>query len=84
MEWQVEKLEYFRHVLHFQFNRGVKAAETARNICAVCGNNAIGESTAIKWFSRFEKNRFEKNRFDISDTPRPERPQEFDKDRLNT
>ncbi|KAJ4440506.1 hypothetical protein ANN_08647 [Periplaneta americana] len=42
-------------------------------------DNAIGESTARKWFSRFKE-----GRFDISDTPRSGRPSEFDEDRLNT
>ena len=48
MECQVEKLEHFRHILLFEFNRCVKAAEAAKNICAVYGNNAIGENTARK------------------------------------
>ena len=30
----------------------------ARNIYAVYGDNAIGESTARKWFSRFKEDRF--------------------------
>ena len=78
MECQVEKLEYFRHILLFEINRGAKAAEAARNICAVYGENAIGESTARKWFSRFKE-----NRFNISDTPRSGRSSGFDEDRLN-
>ena len=40
------------------------------------GNNAIRDSTARKWFSRFKEDRF--------DTPRSERPSEFDGNRLNT
>ena len=43
-----------------EFNKGVKAADVARNICPMYGVNAIGESMARKWFSHF----------DISDTPR--------------
>ena len=46
MECQVEKLKHFRHILLFEFNRGTKAKEAVRNICAVYGDNAIGESTA--------------------------------------
>ncbi|KAJ4437499.1 hypothetical protein ANN_17644 [Periplaneta americana] len=34
-----------------------KSAEVARNIFAVYGDIAIGESTARKWFSRFKENR---------------------------
>ena len=63
MECQVEKLEHFRHILLFEFNRGTKAAEATTNICAVFADNVIGESTARKWFSRFKE-----VRFDISDT----------------
>ena len=74
MECQVGKLEYFQHILLFEFKRGVKAAEAARNICTMYGDNAIGESMARKRFSRF----------DISDSPHSERPSGFDEDRLNT
>ena len=55
MECEVDKLEHFRHILLSEFNRGVKAAEVARNICSMYGDNAIGESTARKWFSRFKE-----------------------------
>ena len=53
MECQVEKLEHSRHIL--LFNRGAKAAEAATNICVVYEDNVIGESTAIKFFSRLGK-----------------------------
>ena len=53
--------------------------EVARNIYALNGDNAIGESTARKWFSRFKE-----DLFDISDIPRSGRPSGFDGDRLNT
>ena len=52
-------------ILLFEFNRGAKAAEVARNICAMYRDNAIGESMVRKWFSRFKE-----DRFDSSDTPR--------------
>ncbi|KAJ4448103.1 hypothetical protein ANN_10115 [Periplaneta americana] len=54
MERQMEKVEHFEHILLFEFNRGAKAAEAARNICAVFGDNAIGESTARKCFFFFK------------------------------
>ena len=75
----MEKLEHFQHILLFEFDRGAKTAEVARNICAIYEDNAIGESTARKWFSCFKE-----NCFDISDTPRSGRPLGFDKDDLNT
>ena len=50
MECQVDKLKHFRHILLFEFSRGAKAAEAARNIRAMYGDNAIGESMARKYF----------------------------------
>ena len=79
MECQLEKLEHFWYILLFEFNRGAKAAEVARNICTMYGANAIGVSMAIKWCSHFKE-----DRFDISDIPLSGRPVGFDKDRLNT
>ena len=77
MECQVEKLEHFRHII-FEFNRGVKAAEATKNICAVYGDNVVGESTPRKRVSRFTE-----NRFDISVTPRSGTPSASDEDHLN-
>jgi hypothetical protein len=62
---QVEKNEYFRQILLYEFNQGAKAAEVARNICAVYGEDSTAEIIAPKWFSRFKQ-----NNFDMSDTPR--------------
>ena len=75
----MEKLEHLRHIIVFEFNRGAKAAEAARNIFALYGDNAIGENTARKWYSRFKE-----ERFDICDTPRSGRPSGFDEDCLHT
>ena len=50
MECQVDKIEHFRHHLLFAFNRGVNAAEAAREICSVYGNGGIPESTAAVGF----------------------------------
>ena len=55
----MEKLEHFRHILLCDFKRGAKAAESAKNICAVYGDNGIEESMARKWFSRFKEDRFD-------------------------
>ena len=46
----MEKLEHFRHILLFELNRRTKAAEAARNICTVYGDNAIGDITARIFF----------------------------------
>ena len=63
----------------FEFSRGAKAVEVSRNICAVYGDNAIGDSMARKWFSHIKE-----ECFDISDTPHSGRPSGFDEDHLNT
>ena len=68
----------FRHILLSEFHRGEKAAKVARNICAVYGDNSIGESTARKLFSRFKEDRFG------SETPRSGRPSGFDEYCLTT
>jgi hypothetical protein len=69
MAGQVEKNEHLRHLLLYEFNRGSKAAEAARNVCAVYGEDSITETTAQKWFARFKH-----GNFDMSDNPRLERP----------
>ena len=74
----MKKLEHFRHI-PFEFNRGAKAAEAARNICVGYEDNAIGESTARKRFSCFKE-----DHFDINDTLRSGTPSGFEEDRLNT
>ena len=51
----MEKLEHFRHIPLIEFNRRAKPAEAARNMYAVYGDNAIGESTTRKWFSRIKE-----------------------------
>ena len=55
MECQVDKNEHFRHHLLFAFNRGAKATEAAREICAVYGKGAIAERTAQYWFAKFKR-----------------------------
>jgi hypothetical protein len=65
MGCQVEKNEHFRHLLLYEFNRGSKAAEAARNICAVYGEDSIAEKTTQKWFASFKQ-----GNFDMSDTRR--------------
>ena len=74
----MDKIEHFRHHLLFAFNRGVNAAEAAREICSVYGNGAIPESTARRWFSRFKN-----GNFDLKDGPHTGRPTVFDEERLN-
>jgi transposase len=77
MECQVEKNKHFRGLL-YEFNRGSKAAEATRNICAFYREDSIAEGTAQKLFARFKQ-----GNFDMSDTPRSEQPSHFNEDLLN-
>ena len=61
MERPVEKLEHFWHILLFEFNRGTKAEEAARNICACMGT--MPSERALQEIVFFSK----KDRSDISD-----------------
>jgi hypothetical protein len=47
----------------YEFSRGSKAAEAARNICALYGEDSIAERMAQKWSARFKR-----GNFDMSDT----------------
>ena len=58
---------------------GRKRRRRPETFAPCTGDNAIGESTARKWFSLFKE-----DRFGISNTPRSGRPSGFDEDRLNT
>ena len=55
---------------------GQKQGRWPETFALYMGDNAIGESTARKWFSHFKE-----DRFDISDTPRSRRSSGLD-DRL--
>jgi hypothetical protein len=63
MECQVEKNEHFRHFLLYELNQGSKAAEGARNICAVYGEDSFAERTDQKWFAHFKQCNFDMSDF---------------------
>jgi [histone H3]-lysine36 N-dimethyltransferase SETMAR len=46
--------QHLLHILLFLFREGKSAAVAHRTINSVYGNDAIGESTCQKWFSRFK------------------------------
>jgi hypothetical protein len=50
MKYQVEKREHLRQLLLYKFSLGSKAAEAARNICGVYGEDSIAVRIAQKWF----------------------------------
>lgn len=77
MECEVGKYEYFRHILSSGFNLEVKASDATRTIYIVYGEDAVRESTTVKWFSSFKK-----DHFDMNDLPRSGRQSNFDEDCL--
>ena len=77
MDCQVDKKSHFRHLLLFAFNRGQKASEATRDICAVYGKDARAERTARDSFARFKH-----DNLDLNDAPRSGRPAEMDEDQL--
>ena len=77
MDCQVNKKSHFRHLLLFAFNRGQKASEVTKNICAVYGEDAVAERTVRDWFVRFKR-----GNFDLNDAPRFGRPIKMGQDQL--
>ena len=79
MECQVEKLEYFRHVLLFEFKRGANQKRRPETFAPCVGTIPQERARQENDFSRFKE-----ARFDINDTPRSGRTSGFHEDRLNT
>lgn len=51
--------ETFPLALLFEFNRGIKAAEATKNMCAVYGECVIAERTPRRWSPRFKEENFD-------------------------
>ncbi|XP_053994654.1 histone-lysine N-methyltransferase SETMAR-like isoform X2 [Hylaeus volcanicus] len=58
-----------RAFILYEFKLGSKAANLARRICSVCGEGAVSERTAQKWFKRFKE-----GNESVDDEPRSGRP----------
>ncbi|CAH2105218.1 unnamed protein product [Euphydryas editha] len=55
MEYPGGKNQHFRHLLFFDFHRGQKANEAAREICNVgIKGGVIDKSTAREWFAKLK------------------------------
>lgn len=61
--------EKIRYILEFFFDKGEKAAQAHKNICAVYGEDAVSYPTAKRWFVRLIS-----GNFDVKDSPRTGRP----------
>lgn len=85
MDSQVDKMLHLRHVLLYEFNKQCKqsnkdpkATKAVRDICNVYGEDWVQERTAQRWFKQFKE-----GNFDLSDSPIPGRPSDFNEARLN-
>lgn len=79
MEVPGGKKTHFRHLLFYGFRRGQNASQTAREICAVYGDESVSERAAREWFAKFKM-----GCYDIEDASRCGRPAELDEARLKS
>ena len=77
MDAQININVHLRHVLLYEFNRHVDAAQATRNINAVYGKGCLSTRAARKWFSKFKK-----GDFSLTDAPRSGRPSHFNEKSL--
>ncbi|GFU43281.1 histone-lysine N-methyltransferase SETMAR [Nephila pilipes] len=77
MECHDEENELFC-LLHLLLIKVLKTAKTARDICAVYGDDAIADRTDRDWYVKFKK-----ENFDFKDTPRSGNPVAFDEELLH-
>ncbi|KAG5305572.1 SETMR methyltransferase, partial [Acromyrmex insinuator] len=61
--------EEIRYVMLFYYKKDKNAAQTCRQICEVCGADAVSEHRTQEWFVRFRS-----GNFDVKDRPRSGRP----------
>ena len=47
-----------RHCILYEFKKGSKASQAARNIRSVCKNEALSIQTCQRWFKQFESGNF--------------------------
>ncbi|XP_025265532.1 histone-lysine N-methyltransferase SETMAR-like [Camponotus floridanus] len=71
-----EKL-HFRHVMLYEFRKGITVGAATKNIQEVYLNRAPALRTVKKWFAKFRR-----GDFDLGDEPRSGRPSDIDDDVL--
>ena len=71
--------EQFRTIFYFNFKLGQSAAETARQINQIWGQNSVGESTVQQWFKKFRS-----GDISLEDAPRSGRPRALQDNELRT
>jgi len=71
------KKEHFRHILLFYFRKGMNAAQAAKKLRDVYGDEALKERQCRNWFDKFRS-----GDFSIKDDQRSGRPTEVDDDQI--
>ena len=61
--------EHLRHIMLYEFNRGLRAADTAKKIQETYGDDVINERSCRRWFARFKA-----GVFNLEDGPKSGRP----------
>ena len=67
--------EHFRHILLYYFRKGKKAAQVAKKLRDVYGDEALKGRQCQNWFRKFRS-----GDFSLQDEPRSGRPNEVDDD----
>ena len=71
--------EHIRHVLLYEFHKGVNASTAAKSIQNTYGNHTLNERSCRRWFSRFRS-----GDFNLKDEPKEGRPKKLDSEELKT
>ena len=73
------KNEHFRHILLFYFRKGKNAAQAAKKLRDVYGEEALKDRQCRNWFDKFRS-----GDFSLKDEKRSDRPNEVDDDQVKT
>ncbi|KAL4711420.1 hypothetical protein ACJJTC_016174 [Scirpophaga incertulas] len=71
------KTEHFRHILLFYFRKGKNAAQAAKKLRDVYGEEALKERQCRNWFDKFRS-----GDFSLKDDQRSGRPEKLDDDQI--
>ena len=69
--------EHIRHVMLYEFKKGLKPATATKNIQEIYGPNAISSSKCKRWFQKFRS-----GNYSLKDKDRPGRPAGFREEEL--
>ncbi|PRD28835.1 UNVERIFIED_CONTAM: Histone-lysine N-methyltransferase SETMAR [Trichonephila clavipes] len=70
---RVENHSHIRHIMLYHFEKGLKVAQSFRDLNEIFGKGTISESQSREWFARFKS-----GVTSLEDKPRKGRPSNFD------